>query len=87
MYAALCISLTALLKKEVEFFWNPERQVAFKLLKEKLVTAPILIPPDWTKNFHVYIDASNFCVGANLSQKNENWHDHPIYHASRQIVQ
>jgi hypothetical protein len=78
MYAALNTFLIVLLKKDVEFSWNSKRQAAFKLLKEKLVTAPILIPPNWTKRFHVYIDASNFCVGANLSQKDENRHNHPI---------
>jgi hypothetical protein len=66
----------------VEFSWNLERHAAFKLLKEKLIK---LIPLDRTKTFYGYMDASNFCVGANLSQKDENGHDHPIYDASRQM--
>jgi hypothetical protein len=73
MYVALCISLTVLLKKDVEFSWNPERKAAFELLKEKLVTAPILAPPEWTKVFHVYIDASNFCVGENPQLEGQKW--------------
>jgi hypothetical protein len=47
MYAAICLPLTALLKKDVQYAWNPERQTTFELLKEKLVTAPVLLPPDW----------------------------------------
>jgi hypothetical protein len=85
MYAALCMCLTVLLKKEVEFSWNQERQEAFEFLKQKLISAPIVVPPDWSKVFHVYIDASNFCVGENLSQKDDDGHDHPIYYASRQM--
>jgi hypothetical protein len=67
MYAAICLPLIALLKKDVQYAWSPKKQIAFELLKEKLVTALVLIPPDWTKVFHVYTDGSNFCVGANLS--------------------
>jgi hypothetical protein len=67
MYVALCMCLTILLKKDVPFSWNQERQAAFELLKERLVTTPILMPSDWNKVFHVYIDASNFCVGENLT--------------------
>jgi hypothetical protein len=62
MYAAICLTLTVIFKKDVEYAWSPERQIAFELLKEKLMTVPILVPPDWTKIFHVHTDGSTFCM-------------------------
>ena len=40
---------TELLKKDVEFSWNPERQWAFEELKLTLAKAPVLSPSDWKK--------------------------------------
>jgi hypothetical protein len=59
--------------------------VAFETLKQKLLTSPILIPPDWNKMFHVYVDASNVAIGLVLSQKDDKGFDHPIYYSSRQL--
>jgi transposase InsO family protein len=84
-YADLAMPLTQLLKKNEEYSWTENRQQAFEQLRHRLVTAPILQPPDWEKPFHVYIDASAFCIGATLSQLDENKKDHPIYFASRQM--
>jgi hypothetical protein len=43
---------------------------------------PVLIIPNWTFEFHMYIDASNFALGAMLSQNTNNIINHPIYYAS-----
>jgi hypothetical protein len=55
-YAKLATPLTELLKKSTEFEWTGTRQKAFEDLKLKLVTAPVLSPPDWKKEFHVTIN-------------------------------
>ena len=65
-YAWKALPLTELLKKDAEFTWNPDRQRAFEQLKSVLTKAPVLSPPDWEKEFHVTIDASEWCLGAIL---------------------
>ena len=60
MYAMIARPLYALL---VVFVWTDECDLAFEKLKTALVSAPILKAPDWTKPFHVHIDASNYAIG------------------------
>ncbi|CAM6082494.1 unnamed protein product [Calypogeia fissa] len=54
-------------------------------LTEMLTGAPVLITPDWGKDFHVYVDCSGFCIGSVLSQLDTDGRDHPIYFTSRQL--
>jgi hypothetical protein len=37
------------------------------ILKEKMVTAPILVFLDWLKEFHVHVDASVISLGEVLT--------------------
>jgi hypothetical protein len=69
-YAKRAIPLMELLKNDTEFEWIGNRQKAFEDLKIQLATAPILSSRDWTKDFHVTIDASGWCLGLIL------WHRH-----------
>jgi len=70
--AAVARSLTALTHKEpasgstVQFKWNQECEMAFKHLKEKLATAPVLHPPDLSKHFYVWSNARFLGFGAVL---------------------
>jgi hypothetical protein len=72
-------------KSELPPVWTPSCTKAFHILKQKLVSAPILVPPNWDKDFDVYVDASNVAIGSILSQKDDSQHDHPIYFASCQL--
>lgn len=72
----VALPLTKLLKQDEPYVWNDERQQAFHTLKDRLVVSPILSPLDWNKKFHIFIDSSAFCIGANLSQKDDNNKDH-----------
>ena len=59
------------LKKDIKFEWTPECQESLDVLKEKMVTAPILVFPDWNKEFHVHVDASSIALGTVLAQSGE----------------
>uniref|UniRef100_A0A0K0FSW2 RT_RNaseH_2 domain-containing protein n=1 Tax=Strongyloides venezuelensis TaxID=75913 RepID=A0A0K0FSW2_STRVS len=45
---------------------------AFKELKSKLKSVPILATPDMSRNFIVHTDASEYAIGAVLLQENLN---------------
>jgi len=84
-YAKRAIPLTELMKKDTEFVWTGRRQQAFEDLKTQLAKAPILSVPDWTKEFHVTIDASGWCLGSILWQFDDNRRENPIYYANRHM--
>ncbi|XP_075079957.1 uncharacterized protein LOC142165263 [Nicotiana tabacum] len=58
--------------------------VAFEELKQKLVTTPIIIAPNWEQPFELMCDASDYAVGAVLGQRKDKLM-HPIYYASRTL--
>ena len=57
---------------------------AFGELKEKLVSAPIIISLDWNNPFEVMCDASGVALGVVLGQR-KNKILHPIYYASKTL--
>ncbi|XP_051156206.1 uncharacterized protein LOC127278513 [Leptopilina boulardi] len=81
-FAKIAKPMTNLLRKNVKFDWNSEVEVAFAQLKRILCTQPILQYPDFSKPFIVTTDASDFAIGAVLSQ-GEIGKDLPIAYASR----
>jgi hypothetical protein len=74
-----------LLRKDTKFQWNNDCQHGLDTLKEKMVTMPILVFPDWEKTFHVHVDASSIALGAILAQPGARDLDHPIEFASRNL--
>ncbi|GKE20154.1 reverse transcriptase domain-containing protein, partial [Tanacetum coccineum] len=76
--------LTKLLEKDNPFEFNEECHNAFKLLKEKLTCAPVIVSPNWSLPFKLMCDASDFAVGAILGQK-EDRNFHPIYFESKTL--
>ncbi|XP_070046866.1 uncharacterized protein [Nicotiana tomentosiformis] len=75
--------LTQLLAKDAKFIFNVECLRAFELIKEKLVSAPIMVT-DWSQPFEIKCDASDVVVGAVLEQQRDKMF-RPIYYASRTL--
>ncbi|KAL4323356.1 hypothetical protein GQ457_11G026640 [Hibiscus cannabinus] len=76
--------LCSLLEQGRPFEFNNDCTKAFNLLKQKLVTAPIVEPPDWKLPFELMCDASDYAVGAVLGQRKGKIF-HPIYYASKTL--
>ena len=72
--------LTELLKKDKKFEWTPQCEHSFQELKRRLTSAPVLLPPDFSKDFVIYCDASRQGLGCILMQDR-----HVIAYASRQL--
>jgi len=53
--------------KEVEtFYWITECESTFNILKENMVSAPIIMSPNSNVEFQVHVDAFNIALGVIL---------------------
>jgi len=77
--------LFALTHKGSEFIWSTECENVFKQLKSLLTDAPLLVFPDFEKEFILEIDASGQGLGAVLVQEQDNGTTAPIAYASRTL--
>jgi len=75
-----------LTRKNIKFLWTNECENAFKELKKRLITSLILLHPDITKPFIVECDASNYAIGAVLSQRDKDNNLHPVAYYSRSLL-
>jgi hypothetical protein len=71
-FSTIAEPLTKLTRKEEEFEWKGEQQVAFDELKNILSSEPSLKFPDYSKAFHIFTDASGSGHGGALMQYNED---------------
>ncbi|GAU41937.1 hypothetical protein TSUD_380420 [Trifolium subterraneum] len=74
--------LCALLVKDSEFKFDDACLNAFEIVKEKLVSTPVIVAPQWDLPFELMCDASDYAVGAVLGQHRSNFF-HAIYYASK----
>jgi hypothetical protein len=66
----------------VPFVFDEACMGSFNNLKDALISAPIVQPPDWKLPFELMCDASDFAVGAVLGQRKDKAL-HVIYYASK----
>ena len=81
MLAAPLIHLT---KKDVEFMWSEKCENGFQSIKQALLHYPVLRFPDFTKDFFLSTDASDFAISAVLEQQHGD-DLHPVAYISRQL--
>ena len=81
-YVSITAPMEWLLKKDMIFIWRQECQCIFETLKMKMASTPILVFPDWNKEFHVHVDASSIVLRVVLAQPGEGDLDHSIAFAS-----
>lgn len=84
-YAKIRAPLNKLLKKDTPWEWSEICQQSFELLKNALISRPILKLFNPNLPCHLYTDASKEAVGAVLKQMDDKGNLHPIAFHSRQL--
>ena len=83
-YAKFARPLIEITKKEKGFVWGNDEKESFRLLKKKLKEYPVLRLPVLDRPFLLFCDASNYCLGAVLSQIDpDDNREYVIEYASR----
>ena len=85
-FSAIAEPLTALIKKDVVFDFGDKCQKALEDLKERLSTAPILVVFNPELHATLETDASDYVIGACLSQKGEDGKSRPVAYYSRKMT-
>lgn len=83
-FSTIIAPMTSLLRKSQKFCWTNECTRALERIKTCLVSAPILTCPDFERSFDVQTDASNYGLGAVLTQNYPDG-DRAIAYISRSL--
>ena len=84
-YSQMARPLHQLTKKNVPWSWGDPQEMAFRTLKEKFTSYPVLRNPDHTQPFQLDTDASAFAVGATISQEFSDGR-HPVAYFSKTLT-
>lgn len=68
-FAEIVKDITRMLKKGVDIKWTAEAKNSFEQIKKALTQAPVLISPDFSKEFLVFTFASENTIAGVLLQK------------------
>lgn len=68
-FSTITAPLTILTRKNARWVWGPEQSEAFRAIKNKLTSAPVLTCLDFARRFYLQIDASTSGLGAVLTQQ------------------
>jgi RNase H-like domain found in reverse transcriptase/Integrase zinc binding domain len=85
-FSTLAEPLTRLTRKDKKFNWESEQQLAFKAIKEALISEPVVRLPDFTRDFILATDASEVGISGVLSQKFDDG-EFPVHFVSRTLTQ
>ena len=66
--------------------WTDVCETAFAKLKQRLTTCPVLKGPDLSQPFVLQTDASEWGIGAVLSQYRPDGEEHPVAYYSRKLL-
>jgi hypothetical protein len=84
-FVELVKHITAMLRKGNEVKWTVEPRESFNQIKKALTEAPVLISPDYSKDFLIFSFASFDTVAVVLLQKNDEGMEQPISFFSRAL--
>ena len=65
-FSKISRSLCRLLEKDAKFEFDGACGSVFEEIKSRLVIAPIMATPEWSKDFEIMCDASDYAMGVVL---------------------
>ena len=77
--------LTQLLREDQKFIWDAKCTDTFKKIKGLLMSAPVLMTPNFDKPFMLLVDASDIGAGTVLVQEDRQGVEHPIVYFSQKF--
>ena len=84
-FSSIASPLYQLTKKDAPFDWTASCEQSFEQLKQRLIEAPVLVFPNFEKEFLLETDASGKVLGAVLAQEQSDGSVYPIAYASRTL--
>jgi hypothetical protein len=84
-FSHVATPFTNFLANDVPFDFDDACLISFEPLKNALISAPIIQPPDWSLPFEIMCDASDYAVGAILEQTKDKKH-HAIAYATKTLT-
>ena len=81
-FSSVVSPLTDLLSPKVPFEWSDRCQCAFETVKGLLVSAPVLLAPDFDSLFHLVVDECDVGAGTVLLQHGPAGIEHPVCYFS-----
>ncbi|GJV35450.1 reverse transcriptase domain-containing protein [Tanacetum coccineum] len=63
-FSKIARPMTQLLMKDIKFVFSSECIASFDILRNKLITAPVIIAPNWDLDFELMCYARDYAVGA-----------------------
>jgi hypothetical protein len=82
-YATSVHRFLCLLRHDIPFQWDEHAQTAFGELKVTLSNAPLISPPNYDRDYILYLSASTVSVAGVLVQLGDDGREHVIYYISK----
>uniref|UniRef100_A0A8H7MYB0 Reverse transcriptase/retrotransposon-derived protein RNase H-like domain-containing protein n=1 Tax=Bionectria ochroleuca TaxID=29856 RepID=A0A8H7MYB0_BIOOC len=84
-YGKIAAPLYNITKKGIEFQWDDKQQEAFNEIKNRILSEPVLRIFNPIKEVELETDASDFAIGVQLSQKDNNRVLYPVAFFSKKL--
>lgn len=84
-FSGIANPLTELTKKDRKFIWLKDAQRAFEKLRDAILEEPVLVMFDPDKEIELETDASDYALGGQIGQRDENGKLHPIAFYSHKL--
>jgi hypothetical protein len=84
-YAEITKGFMRLLQKDAPFIWDETAQCSFDALKHALTNTPLLHPPNYAKDYILYLVASTSTIAMVLVQEDDDDNEHVIYYLSKSL--